>query len=317
MGEEVKDMKINKLMVSVLVAGLMALYSAISVFAASTIIVTPSNTQGWSTADTRPGGSVSFVVDPTSPAPNGALQLITDATTTSKAQYLHAANTPLSAVTELSYYTKQVAAPFPGADPSYQLITYLNGGTAGFTTLVFEPYQNPGNNGNASVVPNVWQKWDVAQGLFWSTRTVTCSNGTIAGTPGGPASYTLAQVKSICPNALVAGFGVNIGTNNPGYTVRTDLFNFNGTTYNFEVTNTPTNKNQCKNGGFVNYTDASGKPFKNQGQCVRFVENHKDEKKDEKDDDSKDHQGKKDDHKGPNGDDNVNNHDNNNDNNND
>ena len=197
------------------------------------VIVTPSNQQGWLTADTRTGGTVTFVADPTAPGDpdRGALQLTTDATTTAKAQYLHAANTPLANVTELSYYTKQVSASFAFGDPSYQLITFLNGGTAGFTTLVFEPYQNPTQG---LVLNNVWQQWDVDQGLFWSTRTVTCSNGTVVGTPGGPATYTLAQINSLCPNALVAGFGVNIGSNNPGYVVRADLVSFNGTTYNFE-----------------------------------------------------------------------------------
>jgi len=240
--------------------------------AATTIVVTPANTQGWSTADTRPGGAVTFTADPTAPGGSGgALQLSTDATTTAKAQYLHSASTPLANVTQLDYYTKQVSAPFPGADPSYQLVMFLNG-TTGFTTLVFEPYQNPSQG---PVVLNVWQKWNVSAGLFWSTRTVSCSNGTVVGTPGGPASYTLAQIKSMCPNAAVIGYGVNIGSNNPGYTVRTDLFNFNGTVYDFELTNVPTNAKQCKKGGFVNFTDANGKPFKNQGQCVSFVEENK------------------------------------------
>lgn len=210
----------------------MALTGISNALAADVVTVTPSNPQGWSTADTRPGGTVSFVSDPASPYPAGALQLTTDATATAKAQYLHAASTPLASVHELSYYTRQVSAPlFPGAAPSYQVITFLLG-TTGFATLVFEPYQNPLEG---LVVPNVWQRWDVAAGLFWSTRTVTCSNGVIAGTPGGPASYTLAQIQAACPSAAVIGFGVNIGSNNPLYTVRTDGFDFNGTIYDFQL----------------------------------------------------------------------------------
>lgn len=245
--------------------------SAIAPFAASaatTVVVTPVNQQGWSTADTRPGGTVNFVVDPTSPAPDGALQLTTDATTTAKAQYLHEANVALADVTDLSYYTKQVSASFAGGDPSYQLVTFLTGTSTGFSTLVFEPYQNPLQG---PVVPNTWQQWDVDAGLFWSTRTVVCPNGTVVGTPGGPASYTLAQIQALCPDATVAGFGVNIGSNNPLYNVETDLVNFNGTVYDFQVTNVPTSKDQCKDGGYVNYTDANGGPFKNQGQCVSSV----------------------------------------------
>ena len=37
----------------------------------------------------------------------------------------------------------------------------------------------------------------------------------------------------------------------------------------------PTNKDQCKNGGFRNFTNPT---FKNQGDCVSFVESQKTEK---------------------------------------
>ena len=244
-------MKVKRFFVIALIAALAAstlLFVAMAAaVVAPNIVVTPTNTQGWSTADTRPGGAVNFVTDGTAPAGCGALQLTTDATPAAKAQYLHDANTPLASVTDLSYHTKQVSGP-PVADPSYQLAVCLNGvNTSGcnpnlappplpasqssFTTLVFEPYQNPAQG---PILPNTWQQWDVDSGLFWSTRTVTCSGGTIVGTPGGPASYTLAQINATCPGAVVAGYGVNIGTNNPGYNVYTDLFNFNGTVYDFE-----------------------------------------------------------------------------------
>ena len=264
----------TKYLGSLAAAGAMALLGVSNAAAATTVVVTPTNQQGWSTADTRPGGTVNFVSDPTSPYPAGALELTTDLTTTAKAQYLHAANVPLVSVTELGYWTRQVSGP-PFADPSYQLVMCLNGAPTsttcpGFTTLVFEPYQNLQQG---PIVPGAWQQWDVAAGLFWSTRTVTCSNGVVVGTPGGPATYTLDMIRTLCPDAVVGGFGVNIGTFNPGYVVRTDGFNFNGTVYDFQLTNTPSSKDQCKDGGYRDFTDADGNPFKNQGQCVAFV-NH-------------------------------------------
>jgi hypothetical protein len=260
---------------SIAAAGIMALVGVSNALAATTVVVTPTNQQGWSTSDTRPGGTVSFVSDPTSPYPAGALELTTDATTAAKAQYLHAADVPLASVTELGLWTKQVSGP-AFADPSYQLVMCLNGATAtscsGFTTLVFEAYQNPQEG---VIGPGAWQHWDVASGLFWSTRSVTCSNGAVAGTAGGPATYTLDMIRSLCPDATVVGFGVNIGTFNPGYVVRTDGFDFNGTVYDFQLTNSPSSKDQCKDGGYLNLTDADGNPFKNQGQCVAFA-NHQD-----------------------------------------
>lgn len=202
--------------------------------AGTTVVVTPPvNSQGWSIEDTRPGGGVSFVVDGTAPSGGcGALQLTTDVSTTAKAQYLHATNTPLVNVTELSYYTKQVSALFAGGDPSYQLVTCLDGvsGTTcnGFTTFVYEPYEN------GVVIPSTWQSWDVDAGQMWSSRTYSSGTCTVAAGFGGAPFYTLAGLQAACPNAVVVGFGVNIGSNNPGYNVYADLVNFNGTTYDFE-----------------------------------------------------------------------------------
>ena len=99
----------------------------------------------------------------------------------------------------------------------------------------------------------------------------TALTRTVLGSSGGPATYTIGQINSLCPNAVVIGFGVNIGSNNPSYLVRTDGFNFNGTTYDFQL-NTPTSKEQCKDGGFANLTDDQGNSFSNQGQCVAFFE---------------------------------------------
>ncbi len=146
--------------ISVGAAGAVVLAAATMAYAATTVVVTPTAPQGWTTADTRPGGAVGFVVDATAPAGIGALQLTTDATTAAKAQYLHAANTPIADVTELSYYAKQNSASFTGGNASYQLPAFLNGATAGFTTFVYEPYEN------GTVIPGVWQFWDVSSGQF-------------------------------------------------------------------------------------------------------------------------------------------------------
>jgi hypothetical protein len=241
--------------------------AATSAYAATPVTVTPTNTQGWSTADTRPGGSVNYVVDHSAPAGIGALQLTTDLTTTAKAQYLHAADTALTSVTELSYYTKQNSAVFPGGDPSYQLIVNLTGSTTGFTTLVFEPYEN------GVVVPGAWQTWDVDAGQFWSSRTVSCGTGGVVAGAGGAPFYSLSDIQTMCPNAVVIGFGVNIGSNNPGYNVETDLVSFNNTAYNFEPYAVADSKDQCKDNGWKTVNDADGQPFKNQGECVAYV-NH-------------------------------------------
>ncbi|MBA3757518.1 hypothetical protein H0X09_01485 [Candidatus Saccharibacteria bacterium] len=45
------------------------------------------------------------------------------------------------------------------------------------------------------------------------------------------------------------------------------------TTYDFELTNEPSSKDDCKKHGWMNLTDNEGNPFKNQGQCVSYF-NH-------------------------------------------
>jgi hypothetical protein len=276
-------MKVKRFLVLTLIAAIAGMTLAFVAMAATTIVVTPTNQQGWTTADTRPGGEVNFVLDSTAPSGIGALQLTTDATTAAKAQYMHDANTPLANVTELSYYTRQVSGP-PHADPSYQLPVCLGGltspqtpanplGCTGFTTFVFEPYQNNGLGAPSPlIIPNVWQQWDVDAGQFWSSRTVNAGGScVIAQGSGGPPFYSLATLKAICPSAVVVGFGVNIGTFNPLYDVYTDLVNFNGTTYDFEPYVIASSKDQCKNGGHTQVTRADGSAFKNQGDCIQYL----------------------------------------------
>lgn len=38
--------------------------------------------------------------------------------------------------------------------------------------------------------------------------------------------------------------------------------------------NTPTSKEDCKNGGWRNFVDENGEPFKNQGDCIAWVNSH-------------------------------------------
>jgi hypothetical protein len=249
-----------------IVFGTLVLASVVS--ASTTVVVTPGSPEGWTTADTRIGGNVEFIADVTSPFGDAALRLTTDNTTAAKAQYMHATpeNLPLASVTELAYSTKQITANFPGGDASYQLVVDLNGAAAGgFATLVFEPYEN------GTVIPGEWQTWDVDEGNLWSSKTFTEGTCSVVNGAGGPPYYSLAGLQAACPNAVVLGFGVNAGTYNPSYDVYTDGVVFNGTIYDFElVLPPPVAKDECKNDGWKKFVG-----FKNQGQCVSFVESHK------------------------------------------
>ena len=102
---------------------------------------------------------------------------------------------------------------------------------------------------------------------MWSSRSVSCSTGSVVRGSGGPPFYTLAGLQAAFPNAVVVGFGVNIGSNNPSYNVEADLVRFNETIYDFEVFSAPTDPEECKKGGWSTFNPPGG-PYKNQGQCV-------------------------------------------------
>ncbi len=142
--------------------------------------------------------------------------------------------------------------------------------------MVFEPYQNNGlGMPSPLVVPMVWQKWNVVAGMFWSSGAYANGTCLVIKGYGGPPFYSLAGLKSMCPNAVVVGFGVNIGSYNPGYNVESDLVDFNGTTYDFELYQTPKDKGQCKDGGYADFRRTDGSEFKNQGDCVSYVNTDK------------------------------------------
>lgn len=220
-----------------------ALQAGIMIFAAhatTTVKVNSLTDDGWSVADTRTNGHVSLVESNGAPLGRGALSLKTDATpepSKDKAQFMMPASVALADVVQypMYYSTKQHSASFVAGLPSYQVAVNLLG-TSGFTTLVYEPYNN---EGNAAVQNGVWQQWNVGEGKFWSTRAV----GSLQPSQG-TYQYTLAQILAEFPNAQVLGVGVNVGSNNPNYDTEVDGFAFNSNVYDFEpapiVPTTPT-----------------------------------------------------------------------------
>jgi hypothetical protein len=253
---------------SALAAASIAVMAMASTALAETTVLVTQNTTTWTEDDTRPGGEVSWSAAYGAPAGLGssALRLTTDNTNAAKAGlYNHEmAPMPLGDVNNLAYWTYQQSANFPGGAPSFQVQIFALGGADGFTTLVYEPYQN------GSVVNGQWQAWDVDEGQFWSSRNVTDAGGDcdLTAGAGGAPFYTLADLVADCPNAVVVGIGVNVGTYNPDYDTATDGVRLNGTTYDFEIGTSPSTKNECKQGGWATFNDPA---FKNQGDCVSWV----------------------------------------------
>jgi hypothetical protein len=243
------------------ITGLALAIPLIAVATILALVVTPSNTQGWQT-DIRGAAEINYIDDNTSPYAPGVLQIKTTSSNIDKAQYLKSTSTPLAQVTDLSYQTKQVSGPSTAA-ASYQLEVDLNGAAdGGNTTLVYEPHWN------GPVVPSAWQSWDVDAGRLWSSETVADGACSVDSATDGEPQYTLAQIKVACPNAIVQAYGINVGGFNPNFNVEVDGVQFNNVFNNFERSNLPKSKDDCKKDGYKNFTDADGNPFKSQGQCM-------------------------------------------------
>lgn len=226
----------------------------------------------WSDAATQSGGEVAFVQDWGAPSGLGSasLQLSTIDENPSKASLLtnQFAGTPLSEITELSFWTYQASGPDLAA-ATYQVQISLDGGDTFCGTMVFEPYwQNNGSPDSAPVVNGQWQEWTNAEnGEWWSTCDALGTG--IA----GPPFTSITDVADDHPDAVVLAIGTSIGTSNPDWTVAVDGLTFGtttgSTTFNFDVT--PADKDDCKKGGWQNLADGDGNEFVNQGDCVSFV----------------------------------------------
>lgn len=223
---------------------------------------------------TRPGtATASFVLGPgTPPMGVGSLEMRTPLVTDKVFlfNYDHV-GTPLNSIDGMAYSTYRdptSVTTSPYQVPSINIQVDANGPSVagGFTTLVFEPVYN---TSQGTVTPGVWQTWDAynaGQAIWWSSRPI---NGCLI----PPCFQTWDTIIANNPDAvIVGGYGVNQGSGNGGLTASTDALKLSyGDTclsYDFEPFRAT---NECKNGGWQTMTRADGTPFKNQGDCVSYV----------------------------------------------
>lgn len=226
-----------------------------------------------------PATAGQFVTGPGQPPLGvGSLQLQTN-TGSDKVQlfnYDHV-GTRLADINKLGYATYRTSGNDQQVTALNMEIDY-NGPDAagGFTTLVFEPVYNPDQG---PVVNNTWQTWDAynnGNAIWWSTRA-------IPGVCATSCYVTWSQIVASNPDAtILGGYGFNQGSGNPNLTASVDALSI-GTggadgsciTYNLDPFRVVTSKDECKNGGYNHVKDAQGNTFKNQGQCVSYVESNR------------------------------------------
>lgn len=208
------------------------------------IVAQPNNppnlpSAGWWTSDTRSNGSVA--INDTMGAPAGfgcgAAVLATGEATGSplqdKAQlYSFAAyGTPLSAVNTISYWAKKSSSSTGGPAIDLAMNVQIGGAEVpgNFATLVYEPYNQSG--GQNAIALDTWQQWNATDtssgnGLWWTNKI-----------PSGPGSQAQpipwASFQALYPTAVVGGYGINIGSNNPNTTVAGDGVVFGAATADF------------------------------------------------------------------------------------
>ncbi|WP_336920968.1 hypothetical protein [Aquipuribacter sp. SD81] len=245
--------------VAAVTLGLAALALAPTASAAGTTVVDETSlTSTWTTGDQRGDGALAFVTEYGAPAGlgDGALQLSTPGDS-DKVQMLTAADLPLSALADASYWTYRVSGSGEQVPAINVVIDHNGPADGGFATLVFEPtYSYPGQ-----VADGVWQRWDAgADASWWSTRSF----------PGMPSAFdSFVSLRSIIdanPDAVIEAFGVNAGSGNAGLLAAVDGLTVAGTTYDFEPRTY--SKADCRDGGWA--SNFAADRFVNQGDCVSY-----------------------------------------------
>lgn len=267
---------------SVFVFVLAICFASLAVSAQSTtnhtFEVTPTTPNGWyfydDTTDSVATATGTFVDGPgTPPLGSGSVNLKAMIATDRQAIATNAyAGTALSSITTWGYSTFQ-----PGPILAIALkfdVKYRTTDTAYGGRLVFEPYQQGGTVGSG------WQTWDPYNGVWWASKTTAeGSNGLCP--QSSPCTW--AEVKSYFPDATIAGrLLLQAGGNWTNFDGNADALTIGVSdgdsiqvdTYDFNLHNTPKDKDQCKDGGYKNFNPPTG-PYKNQGQCVSAAANKK------------------------------------------
>lgn len=200
-----------------------------------------------------------------------------------------------------SFFGVRVGEPY--ADGYTENIDGIKFGTAsGVTTFDFEPYAapsmptitTPANGATVTQSALVKVDWTDATGsnpafeyqyeaysdaaytsLVYSSSWLSASE---IPTPGTPVGTYYLRVRSKDTTGTMSDWS-------------------NGATAMYKITviadpvivGPPTNKDQCKNGGWMTFNNPT---FKNQGQCVKYVETMKEKKHHDDDDDREDHEDK-------------------------
>ena len=278
-------MKVRRFFTLALVATLAALITVSTVVRAtsSTVVVTPTSPNGWVETHTGCGGvtgSQAFVDGPGNPPLGTGSHQFNIGADGNSFEVIRTANhngTLLADITTLDYSTYVQVTGSGGQAPYLNLLVDTTGDGVSDDQLFFEPAYQDGNYGfpnQGTVTVGTWQEWDTVQGGWWALS---------AGTFGPPltslASYAAAHPGARLANStlgalrIATGCGAGAWDNFVGNADALTIgANGNSTTYDFELHTAPTTAGQCKNGGWQTFNpNRPAGPFKNQGDCIQYV----------------------------------------------
>lgn len=233
-------------LMALLTAALLILTGLIGTVQASTsVVVTPSNMQGWGFGQETATATGTLASGPaTPPLGVGSFQMSVNSTGGELLGTAAYAGTPLSQITGLAYSTYRSTADAGNnlaialqLDVDYDL---HDAATSWQGRLVFEPYNTPGVGG--TVVQNTWQSWSPLAGTWWSTGNPIVVGVTVTRACPISSPCTWAHVLELYPNAGVrvgvGGVGFKAGSGWSDFTGNVDAFTITtasgSTTYDFE-----------------------------------------------------------------------------------
>jgi hypothetical protein len=173
--------------------------------------------------------------------------------------------------------TMSTATPVGAATEPVTGTATTSGGN-GFTTTDFV-YSSPGILGLGTMHFDFVLIPDPPGLRTEGTGVLTRSDGaTLTGTETSTVDLTTTPFPVVIRFTVTSGTGALAGTTGEIVLTGTsqgpgavgDVFTMTGTLTTPPAV--PTDKDQCKNGGWQNLADDQGEPFPNQGQCVSFVE---------------------------------------------
>jgi hypothetical protein len=245
---------------SVAISSLMFIPGLEAVSRADTVVVTPTNLNGWALAttddngDPSSSGTAAFVNGPaTPPLGTGSVNLAT--AMDGGAAGIGTAGLdglPLSAITALSYSTYMSNNLPAGQQFPYIALSFSTDGSdsaASYDNIVFEPPYQTASTGNPSLPDqgatqlDTWQSWNAEEGGWWDGNVGNAGTGveSLAYYVSQYPDATIADYSITEPGSPLLGLEFQVGFADPAtaYDGNVDAITIgiNGanTTYNMEV----------------------------------------------------------------------------------